>query len=337
MIDFEKMVRVAHENQERMKPCCQVQHVVVDANNLLFRVAYMQAENGPDAVVVAFLEKLVMLKWWYGAEKVHVVWEGHGKNWRYKYLPEYKANRSKAGEGDELRDLVVEASANLQSLLNGTIFRQYDPIDGEGDDGFAALAKTLVDGGASSVGIYSTDGDLLQLATSQVTLIVPQRGAPDIAMTYDKVCEKLGAGLFPWHIKQIKGLQGDTGDNIPGVPGIGIKLGSHLVAMHQTLEGVLQRAASDEMNRADDETKTAYAKRLKAELGCTEGKRELLIKHAEQARNSRDAGGIHDDVVTVIRPADLIEAATLENRLRRMEAGDYLLERVQDFKYDKSA
>ena len=330
-MNYDLILQTAHENQERWRPCCQVDHIVVDANNLNFRISYMAREEGVDGILVGILEKLVMLKWWYGAKAVHVVWEGQGRNWRYDYLPDYKANR-KGIEDDGLREMTIEVRSRLRSLLRGTVFKQYDPVDGEGDDGFGTLATQLAEAG-DTVGIYSMDGDLLQLTTDKILCIVPKRGDVDVALNAEKVVEKLGFGLVPSQIKELKGLEGDTGDNIPGVPGIGKKIATGLIAQYGTLDGVIEAAQSPDLDKIEGESKTKYAKRIKEEFGATEKKRNSILEFETQARKSRDAGGIKTDIELKVLEHDPSLAKKLEGEIRYLGASDYLLERLESFRY----
>ena len=69
--------------------------------------------------------------------------------------------------------------------------------------------------------ILSGDRDTFQLATDKVTIRIPHtKGGKTETDEYnrEKVIEKYG--LEPKQLIDVKGLQGDSSDNIPGVPGI---------------------------------------------------------------------------------------------------------------------
>lgn len=318
-MNFAALYSSAVASVERMAPCCQVDHVIVDASNLLFRIGHMERGDS-DRMAIMFLEKMLNLRQWYGAEAVHVVWEGVGKNWRFEILPSYKGGRE---QDSELRAAVREAIAKLRNILPMTTIQTWDPIDAEGDDGFAALAEFL----PGQIGIYSTDRDLLQLASDRVVLIVPQRGEGDRAMGPAEVAAKLG-GLPASKMVDVKGLQTDAGDNIPGVPGIGPKFAVALIVAHGSLDALLSYALSEEPNRREGETLKAWRERLR-ELSLTPKRLESLRTHAEQARVSRAVAGIRADVELRSEPQGRNPAA-LRAALRELGPSSYLDQKFQE-------
>lgn len=329
MINFDLIQKRAHEQQERMKPCCQVDNVIVDMNNLLYRVGHAENHNHNRMVIVA-LEKLVMLRNWYGAKRLHVVWEGKGVNWRLRILPEYKGTRA---QDTELRAAVKITEFKLRNILKGTTFLQWDPVDAEGDDGFGALASALQTEG-ETVGIYSTDRDLLQLASSKVTLIIPRRGETDMAMTEAKVVEKLG-GLAPCKIPDLKGLEGDIGDNIPGIKGIGEKQALALIQKHSSLENLIKAVHSNDVKRGENETGTAYQQRLKDKYGLTESKLDLIRRYSETAKISKEVGAISTAIFIDADDKDEAISLALSSTIRRLGDSNYLQEHLESFRYNK--
>ena len=74
--------------------------------------------------------------------------------------------------------------------------------------------------------ILSGDRDTFQLATDKVTIRIPHTKAGKTETDeYNKTKVKEVYGLEPKQLIDVKGLQGDTSDNIPGVPGIRRKNG----------------------------------------------------------------------------------------------------------------
>ena len=136
----------------------------------------------------------------------------------------------------------------------------------EADDIIACYTRAaLAEGWA--VTIVSSDKDLMQL----IELPVDGRGGVDLLDTMNNrrigpeyVVEKFGVG--PDLLGDVLALMGDSVDNVPGVPGVGPKTASRLIAEHGGLEAVL--AAAD---------------------GMKPGKlRDNLIEHAGNARLSRE-------------------------------------------------
>ena len=53
-------------------------------------------------------------------------------------------------------------------------------------------------------------------------------------------------GIEPKQLIEVKGLQGDTSDNIPGVPGIGEKTALSLIQRYQTIENLYKKLEAGE-------------------------------------------------------------------------------------------
>lgn len=293
MINIEQLVIDAKQSVESRKPCTQVDHLIVDANNLLYRLSHIERLD-PEKVVVAFIEKIVMLADWYGSgvRNTHVVWEGNSeKNWRFDVHPEYKATRKKSSNPG-LRDCVRKAEVLLRKALSQTNFPQWDPVDAEGDDGFATVASWYKE--KQKVGIYSTDRDLLQLADKNVVLIVPQRGASDVAMSEADVLKNYGVTTS--QLLDIKALEGDAGDNIPGIRGIGRKYAVEIIQKCGSYQKVWEDLGL--MEQQESETQKAWRERLKAK-GLTPARLERLKDGAKSGDMSYIVGAIKDNVSVV--------------------------------------
>ena len=85
--------------------------------------------------------------------------------------------------------------------------------------------------------ILSGDRDTFQLATDKVTIKIPRTKAGKTETEeYNKDKVKEVYGLDPKQLIDVKGLQGDTSDNIPGVPGIGEKTALSLIQKYGSIE-----------------------------------------------------------------------------------------------------
>ena len=337
MIDLQAISDHAASEVARREPSCRPDAIIIDASNLLYRLGHMN-RNADETyrhgdIVIAFLEKIVGMREWYGCRKLTIVWEGdpvarknEANNWRVAYLPEYKGGRD---ADSALRAAVNACEADLREILSYTIFDQYDPIDGEGDDGFATVAQRYYLDKLPLVAIYSTDRDLLQLADYCLILIVPQRGDSDAIQTLESVTEKLG-GIAPWKIPDMKGLMGDPGDNIPGVPKIGPKIAQCLIAKHGSLEATLSAASDPALDRQPGETLAKHRARVHDELGTTVGKLQALREHAGIARISKIVGGIRTNVEMVELPS-LSNPRVLKMMLSARGAGPYLFNNIERF------
>ncbi len=98
-----------------------------------------------------------------------------------------------------------------------------------------------------AVTILSGDRDTFQLATDNVTIRIPHtKGGKTETDEYNResIIEKYG--LEPKQLIDVKGLQGDTSDNIPGVPGIGEKTALSLIQKFGSIENLYEKVEKQE-------------------------------------------------------------------------------------------
>jgi DNA polymerase-1 len=108
----------------------------------------------------------------------------------------------------------------------------------EADDVIGTLAREAAEQ-QHEVFIVSGDKDMMQLVTSQVKILNPQKD--NIILDPAKVTETLG--VPPDKVVDVMALRGDSVDNIPGAPGIGDKGSVELIKEFGTVEAVLDRAS----------------------------------------------------------------------------------------------
>ncbi len=163
---------------------------------------------------------------------------------RHKMFSEYKANRH--GMPDELKEQMPMIKEVLKAMNIDIVEKE----GYEGDDILGTLAKYGENQGLDVV-ILSGDRDTFQLATNKVTIRIPRTKAGKTETEdYDrkKVIEEYG--LEPKALIDVKGLQGDTSDNIPGVPGIGPKTAISLIQKYGTVENLY-----DKIEKGEDDLK----------------------------------------------------------------------------------
>ncbi|MBV9947803.1 MAG: DNA polymerase I, partial [Myxococcales bacterium] len=98
----------------------------------------------------------------------------------------------------------------------------------------AATVRALAEG--LRVVIVSSDKDLYQLVRDDDQRVVLWDSMRDKVYGPAEVREKLG--VAPSQVRDYLALTGDTSDNIPGVPGVGPKTASDLLAQRGSLEGI---------------------------------------------------------------------------------------------------
>ncbi len=95
--------------------------------------------------------------------------------------------------------------------------------------------------------ILSGDRDTFQLATDKITIRIPHtKGGKTETDEYNRksIVEKYG--LEPKQLIDVKGLQGDTSDNIPGVPGVGEKTALALIQKFGSIENLYEKVDKEE-------------------------------------------------------------------------------------------
>ncbi|HYC13507.1 MAG TPA: DNA polymerase I, partial [Stellaceae bacterium] len=155
--------------------------------------------------------------------------------------------------------------------------------DYEADDLIASYAKAAVKAGVT-VTVVSSDKDLMQLVSDEVSLLDPIKNRPIGAA---EVKEKFGVG--PEQVIDVQALAGDSVDNVPGVPGIGVKTAAELITTYGGLEELLKRAVEIKQPK----------------------RRQNLIDFAEQARISKKLVTLDSDAPLPL-PLDALEVKPLD-------------------------
>jgi DNA polymerase-1 len=252
---------------------------LIDGSSQMYRAYHaIRGLTGPDGkstnAVYGFVTMLRKLIADHSPEYVAASFDLPGRTFRDDIAADYKANRAPMpGDLAEQVPLVREAcEAFGVPVLTSERF--------EADDVIGTLALAAHKAGFD-VAIVTGDKDFFQLVTDGIRVYNPR----DEGTWYDAagVLEKFG--VRPDQVVDVLALMGDSIDNIKGVPGIGEKGARELIATHGSLDAVL--AAADSM---------------------TPKRREALITHADDARQSRELARIRVDVPVAF------EAETLKYR-----------------------
>jgi len=159
-----------------------------------------------------------------------VIFDAARKTFRNDIYSEYKANR------DEAPDDLAPQFEYIKKSVKAFNLPSIEMINYEADDLIATYAKQIVSAGAK-VTIISSDKDLMQLVSNNIRLYDPMKSK---VLGEKEVIEKFG--VKPNQVIDVQSLAGDSSDNVPGVPGIGIKIASELINKYKTLDNLLERA-----------------------------------------------------------------------------------------------
>ncbi len=150
---------------------------------------------------------------------------------RHKQFVEYKAHRP------TLPDNMRPQFGRIHEIVEAFGIPIYEKDGYEADDILGTLSVQAAQMGVDTV-ILTGDMDTLQLVNDHVQVAVAKRGITEVT-EYDEAAVQARYGLPPKKLPDFKALVGDKSDNIPGVPGIGEKTASKLIADYGNLEGVL--------------------------------------------------------------------------------------------------
>ncbi|MFD1198332.1 DNA polymerase I [Brucella gallinifaecis] len=191
-----------------------------------------------------------------------VIFDYSSQTFRKEIYPEYKANRTAPPE-----DLIPQFGLIRQATRAFNL----PCIEKEGfeaDDLIATYARIAAEAGAD-VTIVSSDKDLMQLVTPQVSMY---DGMKDKQISIPEVIEKWG--VPPEKMIDLQSLTGDSTDNVPGIPGIGPKTAAQLLEEFGDLDTLLARASEIKQNK----------------------RRENIIAYADQTKIARELVTLKNDV-----------------------------------------
>ena len=209
--------------------------ILVDGNNLLFRSFYATAYQGvimknskgfPTNALYGFINMINKIIKEENPSYMLVAFD-KGKTFRHDKYESYKAGRAEVP--DELKQQFPKA----KEVLDAMGIKHYEIDNYEADDIIGTLSK-IVDMESEFIAtIVSSDKDLLQLISDEVTVkLLKQSG--HIMMTKDEF--KKIYQVDPIKMIDLKALMGDQSDHIPGVRGIGEKTAISLIAKYGSID-----------------------------------------------------------------------------------------------------
>lgn len=244
---------------------------VLDGNSLMHRAFHavpptMNAPDGrPTNAIFGFLNMFLKMIDAFNPDGVVVAFDKGKPRVRMEMLPQYKAQRPPMDPDLHAQFPMIK---ELLAVLNVPILQS----EGwEGDDILGTLARLGEQAGCDML-LVTGDRDMYQLVTEHVNVVSTRKGLSDVAIMTPESVDDLYHGITPALVPDFYGLKGDTSDNIPGVPGIGPKKASALIAQYGSLDEVI-----------------AHADEVKGKMG------ENLRAHIDDALLSRKVATIRTD------------------------------------------
>lgn len=195
--------------------------VIVDANSICHRVRHklgdLSFEESKVGIIFGFLRQILSVSKRLNSNKFLFCWDSRSRK-RIEIYPQYKANRKKEKTGEEIElDEIAYAqfSALRTEILPFIGFRNNFLVEGfESDD---IIARIVKDNNNDFV-IVSTDSDLYQLLTNNVSMLI-SNDKPLITKDYFKKTY----GISPSQWVDVKAIAGCSSDNVTGLKGVGVK------------------------------------------------------------------------------------------------------------------
>lgn len=244
---------------------------VIDGNSLMHRAFHavpptMNAPDGrPTNAIFGFLNMFLKMIDAFNPDGVVVAFDKGKPRVRMEMLPQYKAQRPPMDPDLHAQFPMIK---ELLTALNVPILQS----EGwEGDDILGTMARLGEEAGCDML-LVTGDRDMYQLVTEHVNVVSTRKGLSDVAIMTPESVDDLYHGITPALVPDFYGLKGDTSDNIPGVPGIGPKKASALIAQYGSLNEVI-----------------AHADEVKGKMG------ENLRAHIDDALLSRKVATIRTD------------------------------------------
>jgi DNA polymerase-1 len=217
--------------KDRIKPAAEPLYLI-DGSSYLYRSFYAfpdltRSDGFPTNALYILLR--ILLKVLREEKPVYLAFllDGPGKTFRDEAYPTYKANRQATPENLIMQIAPLKEALKLLGLplivSEGT----------EADDCIASLAARFKR--ERPVVIMGSDKDLNQCLDANVWIWDP--GAKAEKLT-DLAAFSAETGLSPEAWPDFQALTGDSSDNIPGVPGVGPKTASRIMAELPTLEAI---------------------------------------------------------------------------------------------------
>ena len=231
--------------------------VLMDGHSILNRAFYglpdlTNREGLHTNAVYGFLNMMFKILAQENPDYLAVAFDVHAPTFRHDLFQEYKGTRKPMAE--ELRQQVPLMKEMLTAM--GVCIVQKEGF--EADDILGTLAFRGEKEGMQ-VSLISGDRDMLQLATDNICVRIPKtkKGGTEIEDYYAKDVEAL-YGVTPREFIDVKALMGDSSDNIPGIPGVGEKTASALIATYHSIENAYEHREEVKPNRARESLTEHY-------------------------------------------------------------------------------
>lgn len=195
------------------------ENMLFDGNYYLYRAFYasfkadLRDKKGRPTGAITFIHNMLKP---YLHNKMIVVFDHPGKNFRHDLFDEYKEGRSKMPD-----DLIAQREP-IEDLIKAYGIPVLKIKGVEADDVIGTISKRYTDN-QKKLKILTGDKDCGQFVSEYVSLYDSKANKTTTLRTL------ADSGLTPKQVVYLLSLKGDSVDNIPGVKGIGDKTAMDLI------------------------------------------------------------------------------------------------------------
>lgn len=287
---------------------------LIDAYSLIYRSYYAFIRNPRynskgmnTSAAFGFINSLVEVINKRKPTHIGVAFDTSARTFRNDIYEDYKANREETPED------IKRAIPYIQKIVQAFNIPVIEMPGYEADDIIGTLSCQAEKKGFTTY-MMTPDKDYAQLVDAKTYIYKPKGSGTEAEIIGRKeILEKYGIN-DPKQVIDIMALWGDTSDNVPGVPGIGEKTATKLIAEYQNVENLIE-----------------HAHELKGKL------KEKIEANKEMIRISKELVSIIMDVPVEFNEDDLtmkdFNAEALKNILDELEFKN-VYERL--FKSEKS-
>jgi|LSQX01.2.fsa_nt_gb DNA polymerase-1 len=284
--------------------------ILIDGNSIFFRAYYATAygggalmQNKEGVYTNALFGFVNMMEKILEEDYTHILVAFDTSKPTFRHL---KSEDYKKGRPPMPKEMAVQVPLIHQYLEHKQI--EDISVDGyEADDIIGTVAKMAP--ANVKVDIYSSDKDLLQLISDNVTVKLIKRGITEIeAVTPASFYQSY---QIDHHLMvDLKALMGDSSDNIKGVTGVGLKTAIKLIQQYGSLDNVLlnkEQITGKLGENLKNEAEIAREAYFLAKI-CDEVPLELTFKDlAKKTENSAALVGFYQemDLHSFIKQMDL--------------------------------
>jgi DNA polymerase-1 len=209
---------------------------LLDGHSLAYRAFYaLPTDLATPAgqvtnAVFGFTSMLIKLLGEEDPDALAVAWDTPAATFRSEAYEEYKATRKAAP------DLFRSQLPLIKEVADALRLTQLEAPGYEADDIIATLARAAAAEGWDVL-VVTGDRDAFQLIDERIKVVYTRRGISD-TIKADAAYIEERYGISPGQYPDYAALRGDNSDNLPGVPGVGEKTATRLVAEYGGLDGL---------------------------------------------------------------------------------------------------